>query len=105
MVGLAMLALTSCSGRSHPVTAPPVTAEPTTTSSQPAAVVDVNPPPIDARSATFVSASTGWVLARQECSVPCPQPPLFATRDGGETWRRLSAPVPPVPPPQTVAVD
>ena len=41
---------------------------------------------------TFLNATTGWVTGRQP---GCDHAFLFATRDGGHTWRRLRLSLPP----------
>jgi photosystem II stability/assembly factor-like uncharacterized protein len=49
------------------------------------------PPKFEPRSATFISAHTGWVLGQAPCKTgTCDA--VVRTRDGGRTWRAVPAP-------------
>ena len=56
--------------------------------------------PVDVLSASFVSPSTGWVLAERPCESPAkscrPALLLRGTVNGGRTW--FAVPAPPAPP-------
>ncbi len=41
----------------------------------------------------FIDAQTGWLVVRQASSSNFSRGTLFATRDGGQTWRRLDIPI------------
>ena len=73
----------------------PTTAVPSATPSPPAAALEppgtAVPAKFEPRSATFVSARTGWVLGQAPCKAgTCDA--IVRTHDGGASWRAIPAP-------------
>ncbi len=101
LIAAALLAATACSapGAARTPAALPTQARPATSSAAPPAAPPAKAKPVGALSVSFVSPSTGWLLAQPQCpdqAYPCKATVLMRkTVNGGRSW--FAVPGPPAP--------